>query len=184
MKQSTVRGVGLIELLVAIMLFTFICFPLFRLYFQTGLGQQRMIRDFLAVTNVSEKVLNRIDHHLERVKRPLDPPEKEVTAQILIGLEEAGDWAFLGQAFGDDSGRLAVRFIPTIKSEVELGRFTLTADAIPSDQRGNNPKLLKEVLESVNKRSQLMTVDARWLDTEKLKHQFTLKYIRTLVPEF
>jgi len=178
------RGFVLIEALVAVLLFAVICFPLYKLYFQTGLGQQRMVRDFLAVTNVSEKILNRIDHQLEKTKKALDPLGKDVTAEVLLGLQESGDWSFLGQAFADDTGRLAIRYIPVIKSEVEFRGFSLDDSAVPSDHRTNNPQLLKAVLDSINKRSLLETVDSRWLDTEQLKHGFKLNYIRTLKPEF
>jgi len=182
--QTSKQGFGLVEALVAVMLFTLMCLPLYRLYFQQGLSQQRMIRDFLAVTNVSEKVLNRIDHQLERVRRPLIPLQKEVTAEILIGMQEEGDWSFLGQAFNDDSGRMAFKYIPAIKSEVEFRGFSLDPSAISADQRNNNPKLLQEVLETINRRGQLVTVDATWQDSGQLRHDFRLKYIRTLKPEF
>ncbi len=177
-------GVGLIEVLVAILIFSIMCLPLYQLYFQQGLGQQRMIRDFLAMANLAEKVLNRVDHQLEKVKRPLDPLHKEVTAQILIGIEESGDYEFLGQAFNDDSGRIATKFIPAMTSEVEFRGFAIEPAAITADQRNNNPKLLQEVLESINKRSQMITVQTRWLDQVEKKHAFGLKYIRTLRPEY
>ncbi len=178
------RGFGLVEALVAVMLFTITCLPLYRLYFETVLGQQRMIRDFLAISNVSEKILNRVDHQVERLKRPLKPAAKEVTAQILIGLEERGDWAFLGQAFADESGALAVKYIPVLKSEVAFKTFKLDASAIPSDQRGNNPKLLQEVLDTINRRAGMMTVETQWSDTDQRKHGFQMQYIRALEPEY
>ncbi len=179
-KRPWKKGFSLIEALVAVLLFSVLSLPLYRLYFQTGIGQQRMIRDFLAVSNVSEKVLNRVDHQLDRVQRPFSPLKKEVTPQILIGLEEEGDWSFLGQAFNDDSGRLSTKYIPAIKSEVEFRGFLIDSSAIPADQRGNNPKLLKDVLDHVNKNGHLVTVNTRWLDTEQLKHSFQIKYVRDL----
>lgn len=184
MYKFNQRGFGLVEALMAVMIFTLMCLPMYRLYFQQGLSQQRMIRDFLAVTNVSEKVLNRIDHQLERLHRPLIPLQKEVTAEIMIGMQEEGDWSFLGQAFTDDSGRLAFKYIPAIKSEVEFRGFSLEPSAISADQRNNNPKLLKEVLESINKRGQLVSVDSTWQDTGQIRHDFKLRYVRTLKSEF
>ncbi|NLI77319.1 MAG: hypothetical protein GX442_12865 [Candidatus Riflebacteria bacterium] len=178
------RGFGLVEALVAVMLFTIICLPLYRLYFETVLGQQRMIRDFLAISNVSEKILNRVDHQVERLKRPLKPAAKEVTAQILIGLEERGDWAFLGQSFADESGAKAVKYIPVLKSDVAFKTFKLEASAIPSDQRNNNPKLLQEVLDTINRRAGMMTVETQWSDTDQMKHGFQMQYIRALEPEY
>ncbi len=170
--------------MLAVVLFAIVCLPLYRLYFETVVGQQRLIRDFLAMSNLSEKVINRVDHQVERLKRPLDPPAKEVTAQILIGLEERGDWAFLGQAFNDESGAMAARYIPVLKSDVAFQKFTLSPSAVPSDHRGNNPKLLQEVIETVNRRSGAIVVETRWSDTGQLRHGFQLRYIRALEPEY
>lgn len=177
-------GLGLIEILMAVMVFSIMCLPLYQLYFQQGLGQQRMIRDYLAMTNLAEKVLNRTDHHLDKLKRPLSPLHKEVTAQILLGVEEAGDWEFLGQAFNDDSGRMALKYIPAMKSHVEFRGFALDASAVTADQRNANPKVLKAVLDSINQRSQMVAVQVRWVDQVDQSHTYQLKYIRTLRPDY
>ncbi|HNV71796.1 MAG TPA: prepilin-type N-terminal cleavage/methylation domain-containing protein, partial [Candidatus Ozemobacteraceae bacterium] len=92
---------SLIEVLMAIMVFSIACLPLYQLYFKTGISQQRMIRDFIAVTNVAEKIVNRIDHQLEKKPKLLSPMQKDVTPQILVGMEDEEDWNFLGKAFAD-----------------------------------------------------------------------------------
>lgn len=179
------RGMGLTEIMIALLIFGIMAVPLFRLYFKEGLSQQRMIRDFLAVSNVTEKVMNRIDHQLIRLQRPLEPLWLDTIApHIMIGLEEENDWGFLGQAFSDDSGHLALQYIPEFKADAVLQNFELEASAISSDHRGNNPELLKEVLKSVNERAQMINVNMKWLDQAQIKHEFRLSYITTLRPEF
>ncbi|HQG27086.1 MAG TPA: hypothetical protein PLY73_00915 [Candidatus Ozemobacteraceae bacterium] len=177
-------GFGLTEALMAVLLFGILCLPLYRLYFKEGISQQRMIRDFLGVTNVSEKVMNRLEHQLAKVQRSLSPLHKEITPHVLIGLEEGDDWGFLGQSFGDDSGRLALKYIPAFKAEAELHGFLLDDSAVTSDHRANNPEMLKDVLKSINDRSQMLNVDLKWLDQAQIKHEFRLSYITTLRPEF
>jgi prepilin-type N-terminal cleavage/methylation domain-containing protein len=177
-------GFSLTEVLVAVLLFGIICVPLYRAYFQQGIGQQRMIRDFIGVTSIAEKVLNRVEHRLQGTRKALTPLHKEVTPHILLGLEETDSWGFLGNSFQDDSGRLAMKFIPIFKSDAELRGFLLEESAITSDQRANNPALLKDVLKSINERAQMVTVKTRWLDQAQMTHDYRLTYITTLLPEF
>jgi len=178
-------GVSLAEILLAVLIFGIMSAPLFRLYFKEGLSQQRMIRDLLAVSNVTEKVLNRIDHQLAKLQRPLEPLWLDtIVPQIMIGLEDSNDWGFLGQAFNDDSGNLALQYIPEFKANAVLQNFNLEASAVSSDHRSNNPALLKEVLKSVNERSQMINVNFKWLDQAQIKHEFKLSYITSLRPEF
>ncbi len=178
------RAFSLIEVLMAIMVFSIACLPLYQLYFKTGISQQRMIRDFICVTNVAEKIVNRIDHQLEKKPKLLSPMQKDVTPQVLVGMQDEQDWNFLGQSFADDSGRQTLKFIPVIKTEAEFRGFSIDADAIPADQRNNNPALLKEVLETINKRSLALSVQSRWVDQGQMKHEFRLFHIRALKPEF
>lgn len=178
-------GVSLIEAMLAILIFSIICIPLFRLYFKEGLGQQQMIRDFLSVSNITEKILNRVDHQLVKLRRPLMPLWLDtIVPHIMIGLEENNDWGFLGTSFNDDSGNLALQYIPEFKADAVLQNFALEASAVSSDHRDNNPEMLQAMLQSVSERSQMVNVNFKWLDQAQRKHEFRLSYITTLRPEF
>lgn len=59
------RGVSLVEVLLAVVLFAMAFLPIMRLFSGTGLSQQRMIRDYPIALNIAERVLNTIENEIK-----------------------------------------------------------------------------------------------------------------------
>jgi len=176
-----------LEALLAVVLFTMAFLPLMRLYSGQGLGQQRAVRDFMAVTNVAEKVLNRIDHQMEKkLYNPLVGPGRE-TLQDMILLKagsETSPLGFIAPSFHDESGKRALKYIPTYSCTVQFKPLAVTTNAVPADQRNNNPKLLADTLAEINRRAGVILLESAWEDTGRLKHNVNLVHIRAFKPEF
>lgn len=58
-------GLSLIEVLIGVVVFVLAFIPLMRLFSETGLAQQRMLRDFPVTLSIAERVLMTIENEIE-----------------------------------------------------------------------------------------------------------------------
>ncbi|MBU1106227.1 MAG: prepilin-type N-terminal cleavage/methylation domain-containing protein [Candidatus Riflebacteria bacterium] len=179
------KAFSLVELLVAVAVFSIAGLPIFSLYFNTGLGQQKLIRDFLAVTTVTEKVINRVNQEIEEQNLPMARFnfDKNISNSITKGQSQDPDLKFLDNSFVDKSGEAAFRYIQHSESRFSTTPFTITKGSVPASHRSNNPELLQEVLTSIEKRSKLLEVTTQWRDTSRILHDFNVILIKAVVPE-
>jgi prepilin-type N-terminal cleavage/methylation domain-containing protein len=179
------RAFSLIELLVAIVVFSIAGLPIFSLYFRTGIGQQKMIRDFLSVTTVVEKVINRVNQEIDLQQFSIArfDFDKDISNSILKGDSVERSLEFLDMSFKDKSGEAAFRYIPESTTRLKSVSFKISESAVPSSHRSNNPQLLKEVLLSINDRSRQFEVNTQWRDAAKQMHGFDIVLIKSVSPE-
>jgi len=62
---SLCRGVSLVEVMLGVIIFVIGFIPLLRLFSESGLSQQRMLRDFPVTLSISERVLMTIENEIE-----------------------------------------------------------------------------------------------------------------------
>lgn len=75
-------GMGVLEVLLAVVLFVIIFMPLFHLYTVEGLGQQKLIRDYAVAINIAENALNLIENSIERGDINRDFVDEDITPLI------------------------------------------------------------------------------------------------------
>lgn len=179
------KAFSLVELLVAIVVFTIAGLPMFSLYFRTGIGQQKLIRDFLSVTTVAEKIINRVNQEIDQQQFIIAQYDfdKDITNSILKADSVELSLEFLDKSFRDKSGEAAFRYIPVSTTKLKSVSFEVAQSAVPSSHRSNNPKLLKEVLLSINERSKQFEVNMQWRDSAKHMHNFDIILIKSVAPE-
>lgn len=184
-KKSIRKAFSLVELLVAIAVFSIAGLPIFSLYFNTGIGQQKLIRDILAVTTVTEKIINRVNQEIDEQSLPMAKYdfEKDISNSIMKGNSQDPNLKFLDNSFADKSGEAAFRYIQHSESKLNTMPFAVLKTSVPSSQRSNNPELLKEVLASIEKRAKLLEVKTQWRDTSRIVHNFNIILIKAVVPE-
>ncbi len=82
-------GISLVEIILAISLFVLAFVPVLRLLTESGMSQQRMIRDYPVAMNVAERVVNGIENEIEAgrfdpaVFQSPDPEGVDVTEMVL-----------------------------------------------------------------------------------------------------
>lgn len=59
------RGMSLVEVMLAVIIFVLGFIPLMRLFSETGLSQQRMARDFPVTLSIAERILMTIENEIE-----------------------------------------------------------------------------------------------------------------------
>lgn len=62
--KSNNSGVSLIEVLLAVVIFVLAFIPLLRLFSETGLSQQRIVRDFPVAISIAERILTTIENEI------------------------------------------------------------------------------------------------------------------------
>lgn len=179
------KAFSLVELLVAIVVFSIAGLPMFSLYFRTGVSQQKLIRDFLSVTTVAEKIINRVNQEIDLQQFIIAKYdfEKDISNSILKGDSIELSLEFLDKSFKDKSGEAAFRYIPASTTKLKSVPFVLSESAVPSSHRTNNPKLLKDVLLSINERSKQFEVNTQWRDSARQMHGFDIVLIKSVSPE-
>lgn len=137
-------------------IFVMVFVPLYRLYTEIGIGQQKMIRDYAVAINIAENAVNLIESEIDAGRLPNAMTDEDVTDLILgdAGSQQAVQ-NMLG--YGVES---SVKYMPAF-------RLFLTARPF-----GGNPNMFEIRLRFVwgNKGP------GNALDK---KHEFELKTIRT-----
>lgn len=64
MKACNDSGVSLLEVLLAVVIFVLAFIPLLRLFSETGLSQQRIVRDFPVAISIAERILTTIENEI------------------------------------------------------------------------------------------------------------------------
>lgn len=179
------KAFSLVELLVAIVVFSIAGLPIFSLYFQTGIGQQKLIRDYISVTTVAEKIINRVNQEIDLQRFAIAKYnfEKDISNSIKLGASMDPSLEFLDVSFKDKSGEAAFRYIPICTTELKSSPFPVFESSVPSSHRSNNPQLLKEVLLNIEKKSRMFEVKTLWHDSAKHLHDFNIILIKSVSPE-
>ncbi len=96
-------------MLIACLVFVIIFVPIFRLYSEQGLAQQKLIRDYGVAINIAENALNLIENEIEAGRFNANITDEDVTS-VVLGNQAAQDAIknFLGDA--DPSTKYIPRF--------------------------------------------------------------------------
>lgn len=94
----------------ACVLFAIAVIPIFRLYSEQGLGQQKMIRDYAVALNIVENALNLIENEVERGGFVASFTDQDVTA-VVLGTQAAKDAV---RNFVGESGA-STQYMPSFK---------------------------------------------------------------------
>ena len=83
------RAISIVEVLLACILFVLVFLPIMRVFSETGMSQQKMIRDFPVAFNIAERIMNTVENEIaegrfqESVYVTADPEGIDVTNMIL-----------------------------------------------------------------------------------------------------
>jgi hypothetical protein len=152
------RGFSVLEGLIAALVFVVLFIPLYRLYTEIGVGQQKMIRDYAVAINIAENAINLIESEIDAGNLPKTVVDEDVTELILgAPATQAAVQKMLG--YGVES---SVKYIPAF-------RLFLTARPFGGSQNLFDIRLRFE-----------------WGDqgagtTMNKRHEFELKTLRTFM---
>ena len=78
--QSKRVGISVLEGLIAVLVFAVVFIPLYRLYTETGVGQQKMVRDYAVAINIAENAMNLIESEIDKGNLPQPVSDQDVSA--------------------------------------------------------------------------------------------------------
>ncbi|MGM0599268.1 MAG: type IV pilus modification PilV family protein [Candidatus Rifleibacteriota bacterium] len=111
--SCSVLGVSLLEVLLAVVIFVMGFVPLLRLFSESGLSQQRMVRDFPVTVSIIERLMITIENEIQEGRfdpaafAVADPDGVDVTESVL---ESRAVNSALEKFYGEDSKK-AARFV-------------------------------------------------------------------------
>jgi len=111
LKRRGRPGFSLLEGLLAVVLFVVVMLPLFRLYSETGISQQKMIRDYAVAINIAENALNLIENEIDRGTITPAFDQQDVT-DIVLG--NASAQAAISQFLGEGSSG-STKYMPRFR---------------------------------------------------------------------
>jgi len=124
MKSLNRLGIGLLEVLLASILFVVIFVPLFGLYSSEGVGQQKMIRDYAVAMNIAENALNMVENSIEAGQ--IQAIDNQDITELILG--NAAAQSAIRNLLGHDpskeeAARSSVKYIPVFKLLLTIKPF-------------------------------------------------------------
>ncbi|HNV71111.1 MAG TPA: hypothetical protein PKO06_15520 [Candidatus Ozemobacteraceae bacterium] len=77
------KGISVLESIIAVLVFAIVFIPLYRLYTETGVEQQKMVRDFAVAINIAENALSLIESEIDKGSLPNPVTEQDVSSLFL-----------------------------------------------------------------------------------------------------
>lgn len=106
------------------MVFTFSFIPLYRLFSETGISQQKMIRDYAVAINIAENAMNLIESEIDLGNIPIAVSDQDISELIFGNVAvQSAIQKMLG--YGADS---ATKYMPVFRLFLTARPFQGNAD--------------------------------------------------------